>query len=316
MSFRVSVIIPAYNVERFVAKAILSAVNQEEVVEVIVIDDGSSDKTLKIVKELQKQNAKIKFYQHTGAINKGRSASRNLGIIKSQGDYIGFLDADDYYLDARFTNDALVFQNNLLSDGVYNAVGYDFYRIVSHSERRKWQLNTISKILAPKDFFEAIISSKYGYLHLNGLTVKKTVFSVIGLFNEALNVAEDSDFIFKLALKCQLYPSKLDGAVAMRGIHDNNVFNDDVIYKRYNVVLYEQLVRWSLNNAVSESKIDRIFKYYWVVRYRSEPGLLAQTIYWLGYLFKNPRILFSIFSIKYFPLVRQRQTLFPLLFKR
>lgn len=316
MSLRISVIIPAFNVGQFVAKAILSAVNQEHVLEVIVIDDGSSDETLKIVKELKKQNAKIKFYQHTGERNKGRSASRNLGIIKSHGDYIAFLDADDYYLDNRFSNDALVFQNNLVSDGVYNAVGYDFYRTVSHSEKMKWQLNTISKILAPKDFFEAIISCKYGYLHLNGLTVKKTVFSVIGLFNEALNVAEDSDVIFKLAIKCRLYPGILNQAVAIRGIHDNNVFNDDVIYNKYNVVLYEQLVRWSLNNAVSESKIDHIFKYYWVVRYRSEPRLLAQTIYWLRYLFKNPKILFSRFSIKYFPLVRQRQTLFPLLFKR
>ena len=126
MQFSLSIIIPVYNAESFINKAIESACGQPEVTEIVVVDDGSDDGTQKIVSQMLKTDDRIKVFHHENKLNKGRSASRNLGIQKSTGHYIAFLDADDYYLENRFTNDKIVFEQNEDTDGVYNAVGFHF----------------------------------------------------------------------------------------------------------------------------------------------------------------------------------------------
>ncbi len=110
MALSISVIIPAYNVESFIEKAIMSAIQQSEVNEVVVINDGSTDKTLQIIENLKNSNPKIKIFHHKNRSNQGRSASRNLGIKEATGNYIAFLDADDFYLSNRFSKDQIIFE--------------------------------------------------------------------------------------------------------------------------------------------------------------------------------------------------------------
>jgi glycosyltransferase involved in cell wall biosynthesis len=81
MSFAVSVIIPVYNAEQFIEKAIASALFFTEVKEVVVINDGSTDGSLELLRQLRKKDDRLNIYHHKGAVNKGRSASRNLGIL-------------------------------------------------------------------------------------------------------------------------------------------------------------------------------------------------------------------------------------------
>lgn len=92
----ISIIIPAYNAEKFIERAILSAVNQTaQNVEVIVIDDGSEDHTLEIAQALAQKYGNIKVL-HTE--NGGVSRARNIGLDNANGEYIAFLDADDMLL--------------------------------------------------------------------------------------------------------------------------------------------------------------------------------------------------------------------------
>ncbi|MFV8366679.1 glycosyltransferase family 2 protein [Flavobacterium sp. XS1P27] len=316
MTFSISVIIPAYNVEQFIETAIVSALQQPEVIEIVVVDDGSTDNTLQIIKTLQVVNAKIKIFHHENHINKGRSATRNLGIQKATGDYIAFLDADDYYLEHRFRNDVKIFQGNKNCDGVYNAVGFHFYRQVTPLELDKLKVSTVSKKLRPNELFDGIVSSKYGYLHLNGITIKKTVFDCIGYFNESLMVAEDSDIIFKMALKCFLLPSEIHNPVAKRGIHDVNIYSDEALYKVYNVKLFKELLEWSYQNGIAIKNKDTLLKWLWFFKFRDGNSLWNHIIFW-GYLVGGiPELLFSILSIKYFPIIRQRQILFPFLYQK
>lgn len=316
MIFTVSVVIPAYNVALFVEKAINSALDQPEVIEVLVVDDGSTDETIRIVEKIQSSNSKVKLFQHELGINKGRSATRNLGIQKATGNYIAFLDADDFYLIDRFKKDKVILDKNPVVDGVYNAVGFYFYREPTLLEQKKLTLNTVSKKLEPSELFDGIISSKYGLLHLNGLTVKKSVFDATGFFNESLMVAEDSDIIFKMALKCRLETGIINEPIALRGVHEANVFTREDLYKKYNPVFYEGLVKWCFNNSVAINNIDIIFKYYWIIRYRDKKTLRYETMYWISYLSRTPSVLFSYLSIKYFPVIRNRQMLFPFLYKK
>ncbi|NEW78268.1 MAG: glycosyltransferase family 2 protein [Gelidibacter sp.] len=316
MIFSVSVIIPAYNVEPFIETAIVSALIQPEVVEVIVVDDGSTDKTLPIIKALQLSDPRIKIYNHPNNCNKGRSATRNVGIQKANGNYIAFLDADDYYLENRFSNDKKIIEDGNNVDGVYNAVGFHFYRELSPLEEGTFKLNTVSQKIKPKALFDAVISSKYGYLHLNGLTVKKAVFDTIGFFNESLLVAEDSDIIYKMALKCSLESGSIAVPLAKRGIHDSNVFNRDDLYRKYNIKLYESIISWSCKNGISIENIDSTLKWLWVFKFKEKNSLGKDIVYWASLFLNNQILLFTYLSVKYFPIVRLRKELFPFLYRK
>lgn len=94
MGSKVSVIIPAYNVELYLEKCVESILNQTYCnVEVIIIDDGSNDATGEVADRLKNKDDRVVVLHNQ---NKGVSASRNDGLQKSTGDYIIFVDADDY----------------------------------------------------------------------------------------------------------------------------------------------------------------------------------------------------------------------------
>ena len=91
----ISVIIPCYNVEEYVGECLDSVINQTFTdLEILCINDGSSDGTLAILESYAQKDSRIKIFSQK---NRGLSASRNFGIDVAQGEYIAFIDADDYF---------------------------------------------------------------------------------------------------------------------------------------------------------------------------------------------------------------------------
>lgn len=92
---KVSVIIPLYNEEKYIKECLESVINQTyKNLEIIVVDDNSTDNSLKIVKEIKDKRIKvIKLKQNNGVAN-----ARNKGVEKATGDYICFLDSDDFWV--------------------------------------------------------------------------------------------------------------------------------------------------------------------------------------------------------------------------
>ncbi|MEA5448604.1 glycosyltransferase family A protein [Leptolyngbya sp. CCNP1308] len=91
----VSVIIPAYNAEKFIAQTLFSVLNQTyHSIEILVIDDGSSDRTPEIVKTLAQQYSQIQLLRQANA---GVAAARNLGIQAARGEFIAPIDSDDLW---------------------------------------------------------------------------------------------------------------------------------------------------------------------------------------------------------------------------
>ena len=90
----ISVIIPIYNAQNYIERCLYSIISQEYTdLEIIVIDDGSTDDSLKICKEIQIIDSRIQVYEH---MNHGPVYTRKRGLDLSKGDYITFVDADDY----------------------------------------------------------------------------------------------------------------------------------------------------------------------------------------------------------------------------
>ena len=91
MNSLVSILIPAYNADQWVANTIRSALNQTwREKEIIVVDDGSTDRTLEIARKFESKSVKVVTQENCGA-----SAARNRAYSQSQGDFIQWLDADD-----------------------------------------------------------------------------------------------------------------------------------------------------------------------------------------------------------------------------
>ena len=91
---RVSVIVPVYNVDKYLRKCLDSLVNQTlKEIEIIVINDGSTDESEKILQEYKKKDKRIIVIKQK---NKGLSATRNVGIKNAKGKYVTFIDSDDW----------------------------------------------------------------------------------------------------------------------------------------------------------------------------------------------------------------------------
>lgn len=91
---KVSVIIPVYNADKYIAATVESVLAQTyKNFEILIIDDGSPDKSLKVCQQFQDSRIKI-----ICQANRGLPGARNTGIRHAQGDYIAFLDADDIWL--------------------------------------------------------------------------------------------------------------------------------------------------------------------------------------------------------------------------
>lgn len=94
MNVKISVIIPIYNTEKFLKRSLDSVMNQSyRNLEVIMVDDGSTDKSAEICKEYAAKDPRFLYFYEE---NSGPSAARNLGLEKCTGNYIAFLDPDDY----------------------------------------------------------------------------------------------------------------------------------------------------------------------------------------------------------------------------
>jgi len=264
--FYVSVIIPVYNAELWVEKAVHSALQFEEVREVLLIEDGSPDNALEVCKKISINSPKVKLLQHSDGKNHGAEVSRNLGILNATSAYVSFLDADDFYLPTRFDRDKIIFSKNPDADGVYNAVGPYFYTKGGEKAYRKTYKQIIHSIhvnAEPKDLFPGLSSmiGHFGFIHIDGLTVKKSTLQKMDkLFLQGLFPHEDTEFFIRLAYYSNLYGGETVLPVALRGVHDmNNILaieesKEKIKLTRYR--LWSTLYEWAKQENLSETKLN------------------------------------------------------------
>ena len=247
----VSVIIPVYQAERFVRKAVQSACEQEEVSEVILIEDASTDNSLEVCENLvQVYMPLVELFRHDDGLNHGAGASRNLGIRKAKGKYIAFLDADDYYLPDRFKHDIEILELNSSVDGVYSALGVDIYDD-DERERISFKLTTVTYPIPPDKLFENMgpIGAS-GYFSGDTLTVRRDVFDKVGYFNENLELTQDTHMWIKMAAKTSIVAGVIDKPVAIRGIHSGNRTKNNTKLIQIRPLLFLSLIKWAKINKL------------------------------------------------------------------
>lgn len=307
----ISVIIPVYNAAEFLEKSVLSALTFEEVKEIILIEDKSTDNSLEICKKLTEEYSKVKLFQHPDKENHGAAASRNLGIEKSAGTFITFLDADDYYLSNRFDAEKEIFSNPKI-EGVFSAIGIEYLTEKGKEEfQSKFTDSSLTTVNYPaegKEVFRGLLSltpKTFGtFFHLNALTIRKSAIDKHNLrFNEILRVHQDSDFIIKLAYHCYLKSGIIDQPVAVRGIHDNNRITKIVRYSpQYNqrqFLFWNSLYEWSRSLPLDSDAAQHISLQKKAFELTGKSGF-PKAICLLNAILKNPNILKTKYRFTYY----------------
>ena len=255
---KISVITPVYNAENFIVQAVESALQFEEVWEIILVEDQSPDNALEVCRNLAEKHDRVKLIQHPDKKNHGAGASRNLGMENATGDFIAFLDADDYFLPNRFDAEKKMFQNPEV-DGVYGALGVHYY-----SEKAREQyfptygntLTTVYKKHAPEDVFPGQIGLRgsFGLFSIDALTLRKSSLDKVKPWMKThLRLHQDSEFLFRISYYLKLFPGILEEAVAVRGVHENNRISQldskKIKPATTRVLLWKEVNDWAKNET-------------------------------------------------------------------
>ncbi|MDH4318726.1 MAG: glycosyltransferase family 2 protein [Desulfobulbaceae bacterium] len=184
----ISVIIPSYNRESLLARAIKSVVEQSEAIgELLIIDDGSVDNTRNLVAGVSTGCGIPIRYIHQE--NRGAAAARNLGIVRARGDILCFLDSDD-----RFVSDKIAIQGKAMRDNPIS--------LISHTReiwyRRGVLLNQKRKHQPPNGdvFLQSLAMCVVG---MSTVMIRREIFERYGMFDESLPCCEDYDFWLRVA---------------------------------------------------------------------------------------------------------------------
>lgn len=185
--YNLSIIIPAYNCEKYLEdclNSIFSKITSNEEVEVLVIDDGSTDNTSSIYEKFKKENLKI-FYQD----NSGVSSARNLGILKALGKWLMFVDSDDFLSDNWYE----IVSNNFDKDAdvIYM---FDNKNVVIKNK------NDVIKSIIGVENRQTFLSPVWSKLYKRNLIIKNEI-----IFNKDLINGEDMLFNLEVILSTNNY---------------------------------------------------------------------------------------------------------------
>lgn len=189
----VSVVIPAYNAERFLRRAVESILEQTiGPQEIIVVDDGSTDGTCDVARSFGDRLCCLR------QDNAGVSAARNRGISAAEGEWIAFLDADDHWLSCHLERCWGVIQADpslRWCCGAYKWVDGDGRERRARSGR--WRKLSSTRAASVK-FFDACLAG--APIITSGMVLSREVLRTIGMFDRGLRLGEDRDLWYRIAL--------------------------------------------------------------------------------------------------------------------
>jgi len=231
----ISVIIPSYNRAHLIEKCINSVLKQtNQDFEIIVVDDGSTDETESVVKNLN--DKRICYVKHDS--NKGVSNALNTGIRLSKGEFISFLGSDDEWLPGKLEKELKAFENAGTRLGVvYSGL---------------WQIGSNRKRYVPRKG----IKKKDGHIHsellngnfVHGLSlIKKSCFDKVGLFDENLPGLVDWELYLRIS---KFYEFKfVDEPLSISPISEDSI---SINYRKksdaYRLVLKKHIDDYRQNN--------------------------------------------------------------------
>lgn len=189
----ISVIIPTHNRKDLLVRAVESVLNQTyKDFEIVIVADGCTDDTSKIVKNLKLRDSRIRFYEYHPA--KGGNVARNIGIEKSRGEYIAFLDDDDEWLPNKLEKQLSLFQDDSEIGLVYTGVN-----IIYSTQNLEYSfIGKLSGDLSKEILLDNCIGTT------STVMVKRIIIEESGYFDLKLKALQDFDLWIRICQKCKI----------------------------------------------------------------------------------------------------------------
>ncbi|MEP0918321.1 glycosyltransferase [Leptolyngbya sp. DQ-M1] len=202
----ISVIIPAYNAETYIAKTLRSVLTQTyQNLEVIIIDDGSQDRTVEIIQPFAEEDTRVTIVQQS---NRGVAAARNTGIQKARGQFIALLDADDFW----FPDNLEKQMNCMMSAPPKTGFVYSWSVDIDEHDQMTGDFNAAQ---VTGDVYLLLLCHNF-VGNASSTLIRKECFDRVGGFNERFKSVnaqgcEDWDLYLRIAeaYYCQVIPEFL-----------------------------------------------------------------------------------------------------------
>ena len=281
---RISIVVPVYNAETYIGKCLDSILSQPyNDYEILLIDDGSCDLSGAILDDYTNKDSRIRVFHKK---NGGVSSARNLGLDNSNGDYITFVDADDYLLPNTITN-------NLFQNGI--AINSD---IIEFPYIRENHIFSIDNVKLDGIKFERFYSVHF-HNELWGRFYKNSIIGNIR-FDQSLSIGEDVLFVCQVLSGCKTVYFNKEGGYYYN-VNEGSVMrkaDDEKLDSQRFALLNAFISNGMMNNA---RVIEFYFRLYDILKGRNDEfrmylkknGIISiRQLYKTGFPFKK--------KIKYF----------------
>lgn len=272
MSSTFSIIIPCFNREDFIKRAILSVLTQTiSIFELIVIDDGSTDSSVEKIKEIDDSRLRL----ITLPTNKGNAFARNVGWKESKGDWVIYLDSDDWFENSYLERLTFSIQFNPSIKFFWSGIRF----INGSNEVLKEEFWEPKESLPSTTFFDELrIGTNCG------IAISKTVFEELGGFNESFFASVDREFFLRISQKEEgkgipeiLVNCLIGGHASVRKDHTSQSLAYDKLIEIY----YERI------NESDSRKKWWYHKAMWLALYAKNDALAFKYLSKIGFPIKS-----------------------------
>jgi glycosyltransferase involved in cell wall biosynthesis len=242
---RISVIVPAFNAESTLCRSVESLLaSGYPDLEIIVVDDASTDSTLQVARRLERENTtkSIVVLQHYQKRNRGVSASRNLGMARATGELICFLDADDTVAPHRFQNSVRILTERPDVDAVYETASVV---IDDASQVEDWSSTDLFGPTLPLYGFDLLKSLIRGLpWHTSAVLFRKSLLAKTGGFHEAISIAEDCHLWMRMVVAGNVVPGDLLRPVSQYRRHSGSLYTPAMERKLDYLIAVASFLQW------------------------------------------------------------------------
>ena len=276
MSLLVSIVIPAYNSEKWIERTIISALHQTwERKEIIIVDDGSNDKTVNIARKYESKILRVLTQE-----NKGASAARNTGLKIAQGDYFQWLDSDDVLARDKISNQLKTKDVGRTSRILLTSKWGIFSSDVA---KAKFIPSSLWQNLSPLDHL-IIKMDENAYMATGSWLVSRELTELAGPWNEQLLRDNDGEYFKRVILSSEEVRFVPESIIYwrkgnIRSISSNANLTDEKIESLFIATAGYVKTLLSLENSERTRKVCIKFLQRWLIYFYPDKTEILKKLY-------------------------------------
>ena len=224
----ITIVIPLFNGEKYISRAIQSSIDQKHVSQIIIIDDKSTDKSVEVVHKCIETTTEKEILLLSNEHNQGPGFSRNKGIQQATGKYIAFLDADDYYIHQRFERSVELLEKTKENDGVYSPLELKLEEGINTFAQEDYRL---IKADGEHISFEDMLLRSRGIVSHCGILFRRRFLEQYNIRYADAYWGEDTEMLFNAIQKGKIV--YLDDPKTIRSITGDNLTTNLDLNEQY-----------------------------------------------------------------------------------